>query len=389
MIKRIGIYMIFFSLGYAESFEHFLQRALVHTPLLKASSIQIDQARHEGELNLRYKNPNVVLESSSFESQLGATESGYRVTVTQPIRLWGVSHDKTEYASALLKSAKAKDQGTRAQFIRDVSLHYLDYIKSKKFLLLGKEEIDLAKKIYDISYERFKAGSISKGKLLQAKVDYDVAQSSYDNLSLIHYEKYAFLLKAAGMTQEIVLDSDHLFKLKDEKSETNSPEQILLKARSEEEQALALVNENSIEWVKIFGEYESEPEQNIMRVGLSFPLAVFNTKSEERRIAKLESQKNNLLLDVAKTQERIEHQRLQHEYTRLEKLKKHSLAILKTEKELMVMFEEGYMISNINLIELQNIKNKVIESEERLITIHTRMQSNIIYQNYLLGNYNE
>jgi len=389
MNRSLFLFLLITISSYAQSFEGFLQKALINTPLLKASTLQIEQAQSEGELQLRYKNPNVTLESSSFESSLGTTDSGHRFSITQPLRLWGISSDKKRYAKALLKSAKAKNSRTKAQFIRDISLDYLGYVKSKKFLALGEEEIKLAKKIYDISTERYKVGTISKGKVLQAKVDYDVAQSSYNNLSLIEYEKYSFLLKSAGISQEIALDCEHQFKLKMEKLEALSPDQMLLESQSEEAQALAEVNEHSIEWVKLFGEYEREPEQNIMRVGLSFPIALFNTKSQERRIAKLESQKNKLLTDVKKVQDSIEQRRLIQESQRLAQLKKHSLEILKTEQELLLMYQEGYKIANIDLLELQTIKNRVIESKERLITIQTRLQSNIINQNYLLGNYNE
>ena len=59
------------------------------------------------------------------------------------------------------------------------------------------------------------------------------------------------------------------------------------------------------------------------------------------------------------------------------------------DSELLKMFEEGYKIANINLLELQDIKNKVIETKERLIQIKTALNQNAIITNYMQGNYNE
>jgi cobalt-zinc-cadmium efflux system outer membrane protein len=53
------------------------------------------------------------------------------------------------------------------------------------------------------------------------------------------------------------------------------------------------------------------------------------------------------------------------------------------------MYEDGYEISNINLLQLQDIKNRVIETKRTLIQIHTALNQNAIYTNYTQGSYNE
>jgi cobalt-zinc-cadmium efflux system outer membrane protein len=389
MSKILVLSLLLIQLVNAQKFDDFLQKAVANSPLLQASSIQVDQAYSKGELLLRYKNPNIEMETSSFDTNLGESTQGYRVSVTQPLRLWGVSNDKKTYSNALVKSAKASRSLKKARFVRDMSLAYLNYIQSEKFLHLSQSEIALAKKIYEISRERFRQGTISRGKLLQAKVDYELAQSRYENLSIVKYKKYTFLLKQAGIDEEVVLDTDHEFTLHDKQEYSLSPDQILLQSQSHTAMALSEVNDHKVEWINLFGEHESEPEQDIVRFGVRIPLAVFNTKSEEKRIAQLESKQNSLLFKVTQTRDNIERIRLQKEAQRLTKLKVHSNEILKTEKELLTMYEDGYKIANINLLELQNIKNQVIESQERLINIQTRIQSNIINQNYLEGSYNE
>jgi cobalt-zinc-cadmium efflux system outer membrane protein len=60
-----------------------------------------------------------------------------------------------------------------------------------------------------------------------------------------------------------------------------------------------------------------------------------------------------------------------------------------TQIELLNMFQDAYKIANINLLELQDIKNKVIETKQRLIKIQTALNQNAIISNYIQGSYNE
>jgi cobalt-zinc-cadmium efflux system outer membrane protein len=81
--------------------------------------------------------------------------------------------------------------------------------------------------------------------------------------------------------------------------------------------------------------------------------------------------------------------RLKKERNTLEKLEKNSKKILKTEIRLLNMYEDGYKIANINLLQLQDIKNRLIETKKSLIYINTALQKNAIYTNYNQGSYSE
>ena len=170
---------------------------------------------------------------------------------------------------------------------------------------------------------------------------------------------------------------------------TSSPEQVLWQRRVEKTQAIAKVKENSVEWIDLFAEYEKEPLQDINRVGVSIPLMLFNDKSEERQIAKLNAYNTELMMEQSTNQQNMEQRRLKQEIAYLERLQQSRQKILRTELELLGMFEESYKISKINLLELQNIKNKVIATKKELIDLSTNLQSNIINLNYLQGTYNE
>lgn len=389
MNKLLMSMILLTTAAFAEDFEHFLDKAIKQSPYLKAVAFGIDQAKEEGALLTRYENPSLALEYSRFEPNTGDSDNGFRANYTQPIRLWGVGDDKERLSEATLQSANANLEQKRARFIRDISLFYTRYSQQKMLVSLGDEELRIAKKIYDISKARYEAGTISRGVMLQSQVAYEMIQIQNESLSLTAMQSYYDLLKQAGIKQEIELDTEHDFVIKVTVDRSHNPDILSLYSEQEKAVSKAAVNSNKIEWMNLFAEYESEPEQDITRAGVKLPLAFFNTKSQENKIARLEADKVDLLIQNKNTQLDLESQRLQKQKQTLMRLKEQNTEVLKTEIELLKMFEEGYKIANINLLELQDIKNKVIETKERLIQIKTALNQNAITTNYMQGSYNE
>jgi cobalt-zinc-cadmium efflux system outer membrane protein len=225
--------------------------------------------------------------------------------------------------------------------------------------------------------------------MLQSKVAYEMIQIRNENLSLNAMQSYYDLLKQAGINEEIELDTEHEFEITLVEGNTLNPDVLSLYSEQDKALSQAAVNSNKVEWMRLFTEYENEPEQDIARIGVSLPLAFFNTKSQEKQIARLQADKADLLIKNTNAQLDIENSRLQKQKQRLTRLKGQNTKVLETEIELLEMFEEGYKIANINLLELQDIKNKVIETKERLINIKTALNQNAIHTNYLKGSYNE
>jgi len=256
-------------------------------------------------------------------------------------------------------------------------------------LALGDEELQIAKKIYDISVARFEGGSISKGVKLQALVDFEMSESSKDFLSLKSMQSYYSLLKFAGINEEIELDVAYDFTISSDLQNINNPTLEVFKAQQNQALREAKLNSNSVEWMNLFAELENEPEQDVARIGLNFPLAFFNDKSQEKRISTLQASRTELLIKNEKSRLNIELIKLQKERQALLKLSKNSDKTLRTQLELLKMYEDGYKISNINLLQLQDIKNRVIQTKRALIQIYTALNQNAIYTNYTQGNYNE
>ena len=372
---------------FADSFESFLAQAVEKSPFLKAQKLQIEQASNAGDLLIRYENPNLELEGSSFNPDIGDSGIGYRAALSQPIRLWGVSGDKSSLIDANVALAKANFQQEKAAFVRDISLQYTNY--SQNVLLAGLAEIEteLATTIFDISKARYEVGSISRGYMLQAKLDFKMSQARLQTQKIMLKRSYYSLLENAGIKEEISIEESHSFSVEATKNE--NPELLQLKYAQKSALANAQVNTNKIEWMNVVAEYEKEPSQDIFRFGASIPLAFFNTKSQEKNIAKLESTRSDLLSANRANQIDVFVTRLAYEGESLKALQMIDEDILEDEKELLKMYEEGYKIANVNLLALQDAKSRLIETRERLIRIKIERDKNAIAQNYLQGNYND
>lgn len=389
-MKKLLLSFVFMAAGlYAENFEQFLDKAIKQSPYLKSSALGITQVKEEGSALTRYENPSLQLEYSRFEPDIGDRDNGYRINYSQPIRLWGVGNDKEHFVKASVQNAHAVYSQLKAEFIRDISLSYTLYAQQKMFLDLGAEELHIAETIFNISKVRYENGTISRGVMLQAQVAFEMIQARNESLGLNAMQGHYDLLKYAGIDEDIELDTHYDFSRTEALETTQNPD--LLRLVSQQNRALSevAVNSNKIEWMSLFAEYENEPQQDIARVGLNLPLAFFNTKSQEKAISRLEAEKTDFLLQNEKARLNIETLKFQKEMTSLKSLKSQNEKILQTELELLKMFKEGYKIANINLLELQDVKNKVIETKERLIQIKTALDQNAIYANYMQGNYNE
>jgi cobalt-zinc-cadmium efflux system outer membrane protein len=389
MIKYIWLTCMLSSFVYGQSFDTFLQEALQKSPYLKSNALEIQRAEIEGEKLQRYANPRVDLEYSQFQTNNSAKDSGYRVALAQPLQLWGVSQDKKSYADAQKKDAQLNYALNKAQFIKELSLVYLNYVALKNFATLAQEEQKIAQQIYTISQERYKGGTIARGVVLQAQVDFELVEMKRQIQLIELQERYNTLLNFAGITQDVVLDGEYLFERKNNLSTSKNLQLLRYKAQQNLADADAQLNTNKVTSLDLNLAYEKEPDQDIYRFGISVPLAVFNTKDQERQLAKLQAKQSQILLSY--TEKKLDFQTLSLEKKRelLLKLKTDNLKTLEHQKELLSMFEDAYKIAKTNFIALQNIKNNLIKTQESLIQTNIALQKNAIELNYLYGAYNE
>jgi cobalt-zinc-cadmium efflux system outer membrane protein len=389
MLKNIIIYLLVCTFLSAESFEKFLQTAIKNSPYLESSVLSVKQTKEQGNVLTRYENPTLEFEYSSLHPNIGSNDNGYLVNFSQPIRLWSVGNDKRDVVNANIRNANADYTQKRAIFIRDISLAYTSYSKANKLLELSSEELKIAKKIYDISLAQFEEGKISKSLKFQSLIDYEMTKNSKDYLSLDSMESYFSLLKYSGINKEISIDNNYDFTINNDFETIKNPTINVLQSEQSQALAEAKLNSHSVEWINLYAELQNESDQDAFRIGINFPLAIFNDKSQEKSIQTLKVSRSELLIKNEKNHLVMDFKRLKKERLFLTKLIQSHEKILNTQLELLKMYEDGYKISNINLLKLQNINNRVIKTKKSLIQIHTALNQNAIYMNYYKGNYNE
>ena len=389
MFKHISASLLFCTFLSAESFDVFLQKAIEKSAYLDALRLEIKEKKIQGDISLKYENPTLEITHSSFKPAKSSSENGYILNLSQPIRLWGVEDDKKALSSANIKAKSASFVQKKAEFIRDISLKYTLYSQQNRVLELAEEEIEIAKKIYEISALRFENGAISKGIKLQALLDYERSKNLKDFAYIDSISSYYELLNTVHVEDEIELDDSYDFTIKTLAKNKANPSLELLSAQKDEALMEAKLNSHVIKRVDIFGEFESEREQDIFRFGLNIPLAIFNDNKEEVKLSTLRASKFETLSKNEKSITNIELKKLYKTRDALLKLKVSCKKTLKTEVELLEMYEDGYKISNINLMELQEIKNKMLQSKKALININTALNQNAINTNYITGAYNE
>ncbi|HFB53355.1 MAG TPA: TolC family protein, partial [Sulfurimonas autotrophica] len=354
------------------------------------NALKVQSAAQKSEITTRYKNPTLGLEASQFaQDGVSSNEGGYRVELTQPIRLWGVGEDRENLGKAQEQSAKKSVTLAKATFVRDLSLHYVAYKRLVHLQELAAEELVIAQKIAAISKARFENGTIARVKYLQAKMDMQRIKNSVNRLDIAKTDAYYNLLAFAGLTLQRDIEADYSFALKKSDETSKSPELEYLYASERVAAAKAELNANKLEWVDLRAEFENEPDQDIYRVGVNIPLVIFNAKRQEKQIAKLQSKQQTLLYEQKENANSFTLKKIEKLIERLTLVQQSTKELQASQLELLLMYEDGYKIANIDLIELQLIKNQMISTKEKLIDIDTQKEKNIIEYNYLTGAYNE
>ncbi len=382
MIKIVLISFFMFVKVSAFSYEEFIKETLSQNAKFKASEINIKQIEQKVQTLTRFENPQLDLGVSKFKD-----ENGYFVNLSQDIPMPSFVNRLRKLAKLKVEKANTKHKLLRAHIIKGISFKYVDYIQKTALYNLAKEETKIAKRIYEISKARFEAGSISKSSFLQAKLSYRQSEQNEQMLLLEKIKNYYDLLFESKITHEIDLDTNYKF-LAANKSGIN-PEIALYELNKRIASIKSKTDTKILKSFSLNGEYEKEPEQNIYRVGISMPLALLNQKSQEKEIAKLEIQKERYLLSQLKKRVTLQLNKIEKENALLKKMQKNVKNLLRQEHSMLKIFQEGYKIANINLLQLQDLKNRLIQTKKQKIEIEMKFYKNNILKNYLTGVYNE
>ncbi len=387
-MKYAVLIIVLSALVHALSFEDLLQQSKLESPYLKSYMLDKQKSQSEAEKLSRYANPSLGLSLSRFDPDSGNAESGFGLSMSQKIRLWGVSSDIDNLARSMVDSAEIDEQLALSRFVRDLSRLYVDYKESVLQQNLKREEVDIAREILNISQARYLSGTEPKMSMLRAKIALKSVENSLTEQGLL-VEQYRFkLLQFAGIEQYIDIDTEHRFVVVDGKKIANLE---LKKLKSMQSRALfrSNLNKNIVDSVELGVEFERESDQDIYRAILVAPLAIFNRKNEEVKIEALKAERFSLLEKNRMITLELQHQYLKQERKKLLELKRDRDSMLKDERDLLKMYEESYRVASSNLLELQEVKNTLIESRKKLIFTEVSLDRNAIDTNYINGEYNE
>ena len=370
---------------HAISYEELLELALQNNASLQINKSQEERTRLKGEIQTRLKNPNIEFEVANFSSQrvLRDNAFGTRVGISQSLLLPSVKEDKKALTQSRVEVAKQNFELTKLEFIYRFNMHYLALREAVEKERLQKEALAISEKILSVVEGRFNAGSIAKSEVLQARIEKNEVLSQGKQRSLESLAKKNVLLQFANLEEHLNVEVEHMFRVS-----TNSTLHPLLKLSQKKEavaKAQLAVASHNIQNINLFSEIEAEPDQDIFRIGISIPLAVFNKRDEEKQLAKIAINNQKLALASGKRALALELRQLQNEIAQEEALKVDYEALVEEENRLLSMYQQGYRLAKVNLLKLSNIKKELLMTKENLLATRFSIEKNIIKINYLQG----
>ncbi len=370
----------------ALEYRSFEAEALKSSPLLKSAEIEKRASLLEGDLALRYENPSIEGELSSFDPDGAAKESGWRLGLSQEFRTPGLGNDLKKYADALSRAAKKSFEKRRSTVMAILRSKYTDYVREVKREALIKEEIELAERLESIARERFKSGAGTRAKLMQASLQKIAAKTRLSRQIEKRVKSYYSLLEAAAL-EKVDLEAAFIYRL-EKATSVSVPENFeleALRAKKELLEAKAKTEKRVIKGFRLFTEYEKEPDQSAARIGIETAIPLFNRNMEEARIAELRAKQSAIEAELLKKRQALEIDALSKQISALADRLEMLNMQLKKAKELLSLFEEGYRSSQSSLLDLIDTKNSLIET--KLEILNTKYLANIytIRLNYLKG----
>jgi outer membrane protein TolC len=383
----LGLSLTAFGMSYKE-FKKYTQK---NAKVLQSKALSIQTTQEENRILLRTKNPVLGFEASHFNLQGSDSSFQYSGSISQTIRTgnyYSGLEDKAD-ANTLLQQAYVLDG--KAGYMRTLENFYTEYVYQSKLLTLLEEEYTLSNKVSNIVKQRYENGSENKVAYLQAKTDTLSLKTEMFTTKQEMNTLYYQLLAIAGLRKKIHLEKQFIYSISSQvqtSNHTNSKQQIL-QAKEKLLESQIRMNESSIESYDLYSSIEDEPDQSIIRVGISIPLPIFNDKSEEKMLAKL--QREQLILDSEQLEIDISTQKdmikssikeLSNQYQ--------ALKVLKKEQQLLNdLLQEGYKISQGSIFVMMNAKNKLIQTQKSLLQTQKIINNKKIDLRFIQGQYND
>lgn len=389
--KYLGVFLGFSLYAYGMNYEEFKEYAEKNAKILQKQALNQQITQVSNAILLRSNNPSLDIEVSRFNPNTSSNSFQYAATATQTVRTFNYYDGLKEKADAnsLLQSAYNKEG--KAGYFKTLALLYTEYVYQSKLLLLLEDEYKLSNKVTAIVKERYDNGSENKVSFLQTKTDTITLKTQMyttkQNLNTNYYQ----LLSVAGLRKTVSLQKKFIYSVSRKTSNTGEehPQKQILNAKQKLIQSQIHMNENSIESYELYGVIDNEPEQSILRVGVSIYLPIFNDKSEEKMLAKLQMQqlaleKEQLDIEIFSQKEMLKSSitELSTQYNALKNL-------LKEQKILYSLLREGYEIAQGSIFMMMTAKDKLIQTQKTLLQTQKTINIQKINLRFIQGHYND
>ncbi len=392
MIIFLGISLSAFGMGYTQFKKHTKKQAKT----LQSQALNLKQTEIENAITLRTPNPTLGVEIGRFRPEFSGEKAGYSLLTSQKIRTNSYYHALESAAEAKILLSKAYAYEGKASYMKKVEDTYTHYVYESKLLDILKEEHTLSKKMTQVVKERYINGSETKVAYLQAKTQTLNLKTQMHTTKQQMHSLYYMLLAMGGFSNNVSLSKKFIYTVSSKallstmknRQKANSQEKILL-AKEKLYASQLRMNESRFTSYNITAGLEKEPDQSILRVGISIPLPLRHNKEEERALSRLKMQQIHLDKAALKlnTQSQIKMRKaaireLSQQYGALRALKKE-------QQVLSNLLTEGYTIAQGSLFELMLAKNRLIQTRKSLLQTQKEINLQTIELHLLQGNYND
>lgn len=383
----LGLTLTAFGMSYTQ----FKAHTLKYAKTLKSQALNINKRQIQNKIALRTSNPELAVEASKFNPDFLDSSYGYSIFASQKIRTDAYLDALKNKTDAQLSLSKAYGFDTQAKYMKKLEETYTEYVYQSKLLQLLKEEYTLYTKMTQIAKERYTSGSETKVAYLQAKTQALSFKTHMYTSKQQMRSLYYTLLSMGGFTKKVSLNKTFIYNIssKTKVSHKRIAKEKILLAKKRLYASTLQIDENRFSDYDVVAGIEKEPDQSILRFGVSIALPLHHNKEEEKALRKL--QMHQVKLDQAQLALTIRSQKKMYkENIQALNAQYYALQTLKKEQQsLNDLLMEGYTIAQGSLLELMLAKNKLIQTKKSLLDTQKTINIQKIELRLLQGAYND
>jgi outer membrane protein, heavy metal efflux system len=388
----IAAFLILFFIGSARAMtvEEAVQSALAHNPDLQALRLDEDTAGGQVEKARLFLINNPTIEGNIAKKDRADDESGSAFTnfgfkLSQELEIAGQRSTRIAVAENELARTRVGIRDRERILIADTKDAFTRVLALKKKDELAREILRLKEELHGYTKIKFQAGEISSLDVNLSAVELSKAKR---DLLLLGREYRESLLALQGF---LGLAPDMSFVVQgDLPAESPAlPDKETIKAILHRRQdaratlleiektqsAKDLVEKGVIPNITLSGFYDRDEQRNVVGVGVSLPLPLFDRKQAERKEARAKAQEAKIKsAGLKKTIEREVEQAFSDLTSAIEELALFQKEIIAIAKENLNLLNLAFKEGKVGFFEVQLAQKDTIEAQFAYIDAQARTQ---------------